>query len=100
MEAGFRSILRRCARAASAWLAAPLVAAPLVAQEPAQVVGDHASGFARIDAEDIDLHVRYLASPLLEGRDTPSRGLDLAAAYIARRFRAVGLQPAGDSLER
>ena len=41
-------------------------------------------------------HVSFLASDLLEGRDTPSRGLDVAAEYIASRFRAAGLEPAGD----
>jgi hypothetical protein len=79
---------------------APFAAHVDAAQAGAAQAGDHAAGFARIDAADIDAHVRFFASPLLEGRDTPSRGLDLAAAYIARRFRAVGLQPAGDSLER
>jgi hypothetical protein len=35
----------------------------------------------------------FLASDLLEGRDTPSRGLDIAAEYIAAQFRIVGLEP-------
>ena len=40
----------------------------------------------------------FLASDLLEGRDSPSRGLDIAANYIAAQFRAAGLEPgvAGD----
>jgi hypothetical protein len=38
----------------------------------------------------------FLASDLLEGRDTPSRGLDLAAEYIAAQFRSAGLEPGGD----
>jgi len=37
----------------------------------------------------------FLASDLLEGRDTPSRGLDLAAEYIAAQFRRAGLDPVG-----
>lgn len=41
-------------------------------------------------------HLFFLASDLLEGRNTPSRGLDLAAEYIAAQFRRAGLQPAGD----
>jgi len=36
----------------------------------------------------------YLASDALEGRDSPSHGLDLAADYIANRFREAGLAPA------
>jgi len=40
----------------------------------------------------------FLASDLLEGRDSPSRGLDIAAEYIATQFRIAGLEPgvAGD----
>lgn len=42
--------------------------------------------------------VSFLASDLLEGRDSPSRGLDIAAEYIASDFRRMGLEPiAGDS---
>ncbi len=40
--------------------------------------------------------VSFLASDELEGRDTPSHGLDMAAQYIAAQFRRAGLQPAGD----
>jgi hypothetical protein len=39
-------------------------------------------------------NLSFLASDLLEGRDTPSRGLDLAAEYIAAQFRRAGLEPA------
>jgi Peptidase family M28 len=40
----------------------------------------------------------YIASDELEGRDSPSRGLDLAAEYIADQFRRAGLEPGvGDS---
>jgi hypothetical protein len=38
----------------------------------------------------------FIASDLLEGRKTPSRGLDIAAEYIAAQFRRAGLEPAGD----
>lgn len=37
-------------------------------------------------------HVSFLASDLLEGRDTPSRGLDIAADYIASAFRSAPLE--------
>ena len=42
-------------------------------------------------------HVSFLASDLLEGRDSPSRGLDIAAEYIASQFRALDLEPLGDN---
>jgi hypothetical protein len=40
--------------------------------------------------------VSFLASDALEGRGTPSRGLDIAAEYVAAQFRRAGLEPAGD----
>lgn len=49
-----------------------------------------------IGANTLRGHLSFLASDLLEGRDTPSRGLDLAAEYIASQFRRFGLEPAGD----
>jgi hypothetical protein len=40
-------------------------------------------------------HVRYLADDKLEGRLTGSPGYLAAADYVARRFKEVGLEPAG-----
>lgn len=45
----------------------------------------------QISAESLRGHLSFLASDLLEGRCTPSRGGDIAA-----QFRRVGLQFAGD----
>ncbi|MEJ7606171.1 MAG: M28 family peptidase [Bryobacteraceae bacterium] len=42
--------------------------------------------------EALRAHVSFLASDLLEGRNTPSRGLDLAAAYIKSQFQIIGLR--------
>jgi len=44
-------------------------------------------------------HLSFIASDLLEGRATPSRGLDIAAEYIAAQFRRAGVEPAGDANE-
>ncbi len=49
-----------------------------------------------LTANGLKADVSFLASDLLEGRGTPSRGLDLAAEYIASQFRRAGLEPAGD----
>src|SRR5688572_33008870 len=38
--------------------------------------------------------IRYLSDDRLAGRMTGSSGADSAAAYLARRFERVGLQPA------
>ncbi len=51
---------------------------------------------SRLTANDLKADVSFLASDALEGRDTPSRGLDVAAEYIASEFRRAGLEPAGD----
>ena len=48
-------------------------------------------------ARRIEADVRFLADDLLEGRDTATRGHDLAALYVAQRLRAIGLSPAGDN---
>src|ERR1700677_1847391 len=55
-----------------------------------QTVADH------ISADSLRGHLSFLASDLLEGRNTPSRGLDLAAEFIASEYRRAGLEPAGD----
>jgi hypothetical protein len=49
----------------------------------------------RIRATSLRGDLSFLASDLLEGRDTPSRGLDIAAEYIAAQFRIAGLEPIG-----
>jgi hypothetical protein len=53
-------------------------------------------GLDRISADSLRGHLSFLASDLLEGRGTPSKGLDLAAEYIAAQFRRAGLEPIGD----
>lgn len=50
----------------------------------------------QVSANALRAHVSFLASDELEGRATPSRGLDVAAEYIAAQFRRAGLTPAGD----
>ena len=52
---------------------------------------------AAISAANIKSHIDFLASDLLEGRDTGSRGFDIGAQYVATRFAALGLDPAGDN---
>src|ERR1700730_6755899 len=50
----------------------------------------------RISSDSLRGHLSFIASDLLEGRSTPSRGLDIAAEYIASQFRRAGLEPVGD----
>jgi Zn-dependent M28 family amino/carboxypeptidase len=48
------------------------------------------------DPMRIKSHIRFLADDLLEGRDTGSRGHEIAALYIAAEFEKYGLKPGGD----
>ncbi len=41
-------------------------------------------------------HVEFMADDLLEGRDTGTRGYDLAARYVASELKAMGLEPGGE----
>ncbi|MEK7406744.1 MAG: M20/M25/M40 family metallo-hydrolase [Acidobacteriota bacterium] len=50
-------------------------------------------GAAEIDPNRYLEHVKYLASPELAGRGAGTEGLEKAAAYIARQFRSLKLQP-------
>ena len=50
----------------------------------------------RISADSLRGHLSFIASDLLEGRATPSRGQEIAAEYIAAQFRRAGLEPVGD----
>src|SRR5260370_18265312 len=51
---------------------------------------------AQLRANDLKADVSFLASDALQGRATPSPGLDIAAEYIAAQFRRAGLEPVGD----
>lgn len=48
-------------------------------------------------AAAIEGHMVFLASDELEGRDTGSRGHEIASLYIATQLQALGLEPAGDN---
>jgi Peptidase family M28 len=41
-------------------------------------------------------HVYVIADDSMLGRDTPSRGLEMTAQYVADNFNRVGLKPGGD----
>ena len=53
-------------------------------------------GFETITEEDVLADLTFLASPELEGRDSPSPGLRKAAAYISERLAAAGFGGAGE----
>src|SRR5689334_3160992 len=66
------------------------------AETPSTYTPAAEAALARISPNSLRGNLSFLASDLLEGRDTPSRGLDIAAEYIAAQFRRAGLEPAGD----
>lgn len=82
------SLLRRLI--VTAFAAAPLLSSA-AAPDPAT-----APLLERISASSMRGNLSFLASDALEGRGTPSRGLDIAAEYIAAQFRRAGLEPLGD----
>jgi len=48
---------------------------------------------ASITAEDMKKHLYIIAGKEMEGRDTPSPGLEKAADYIEAHFKSLGLLP-------
>src|SRR5262249_22808251 len=50
-----------------------------------------------ITEADVRRRVFLIADDSMGGRDTPSRGLDLTAQYVASEFKRFGLKPAGDA---
>jgi hypothetical protein len=72
-----------------------LGAGPLAAQaaEPA----GPADAASTITTSDVARRVGILAHDSMLGRDTPSRGLELTAEYVAGQFRRFGLRPGGEN---
>jgi Zn-dependent M28 family amino/carboxypeptidase len=50
-----------------------------------------------ITPADVKRRIEIIADDSMGGRDTPSRGLDATARYIASEFRRLGLTAGGDS---
>jgi peptidase M28-like protein len=74
------------------WLLPTLIGMPLWAQSG----GPQARAAETITGIDVMRRVGIIAADSMLGRDTPSRGLDLTAEYVASEFRRMGLEPAGD----
>lgn len=80
-------------------LAMPL--SPICAQRrrpaavPAAAAGAQ-KGVDQITAAQMQAFLTFIASDEMEGRDTPSRGLDTTAKFIAMNLTRWGFKPAGD----
>jgi hypothetical protein len=73
-----------------------LSTASLAQSSSVKISPEDQAALDRISANSLRGHLSFLASDLLEGRATPSRGLDIAAEYIAAQFRRAGLEAVGD----
>nr|MBA2353164.1 hypothetical protein [Acidobacteriota bacterium] len=75
--------------------ASTLAHRPLIGQD--QSGAAHATpGAAVITDAQLRDYLTFIASDLLEGRETPSRGLDIAAAFLSTQLARWGITPAGD----
>lgn len=65
------------------------------------LLGASAGLWAQLPAEALvprlRYHVYYLADDSLAGRQTGSKGEEMAASYLIKQFNDMGLQPAGDA---
>ena len=54
-------------------------------------------GIDTISASQMKDYLTFIASDEMEGRDTPSRGLDITAKFLAMNLSRWGFKPAGDN---
>ncbi|HEV7797665.1 MAG TPA: M28 family peptidase, partial [Pyrinomonadaceae bacterium] len=62
---------------------------------PASLVSQR--GADTITAAQLKDYLSFIASDVMEGRDTPSRGLDTTAQFLALNLSRWGFKPAGDN---
>ena len=68
------------------------------AQAPAIKISADEKKYAEgITAKQLSDYLHFIASDEMEGRDTPSRGLDTTARFIAMNLSSWGFKPAGDN---
>jgi hypothetical protein len=72
--------------------AVPALIAVLVARTQAQTPASIQAA-ETITAAELARHISVLADDSMQGRDTPSRGLERTAQYIAAQFATAGLTP-------
>jgi len=68
----------------------------VLVEKPLTVPDRLKSGFESITAKDSITMLSYISSDLMEGRETATRGYQLAAEYAASLFSLWKLKPAGD----
>ena len=76
--------------------AAPTVALAQRSAGPVRSASARPPAGSVITPAEIDGHLRFLSSDLLEGRAPATRGGELAASYIASQLRAAGIEPGAE----
>src|SRR5215510_11469550 len=84
-----------CVSLRRGWPATSLVLAALFIVTTGQAASR--GGPSSLEPRDLREWLTYIASDELQGRDTFSAGLGLAAAYIENHLREWGVRPAGDN---
>jgi Zn-dependent M28 family amino/carboxypeptidase len=87
----FSPFYRLCA--AVLYAAISVSAAQPEALKPLRPTSDLRKALEVITPDSLGADLSFLSSDALRGRYTPSPGLDIAAEFIASRFRASGLEP-------
>jgi Zn-dependent M28 family amino/carboxypeptidase len=75
--------------------ASPVTFAQRAKRAPAAATSPHGNTDG-ITAAQLKSYLDFVASDEMEGRDTPSRGLDTTAKFIAMNLGMWGFKPAGD----
>jgi Zn-dependent M28 family amino/carboxypeptidase len=70
--------------------------AAAAARASAKAVRAVPRGATSITAAEMRDYLTFIASDEMEGRDTPSRGLDTTARFLGMEMARLGLKPAGD----
>jgi hypothetical protein len=70
-----------------------LIATPVAAQTSTPL----SKAAATITTLEVARRIGIIADDSMMGRDTPSKGLDRTAQYVADQFQQFGLRPGGDS---
>jgi len=53
---------------------------------------------SQVNADNIRAHIEFLADDTLQGRDTGSKGYQIAVNYVKSYFKQLGLTPMGESI--
>jgi hypothetical protein len=73
-----------------------LVPSAALAQKSVKITPQERKIAEAITAAQLSDYLHFVASDEMEGRDTPSRGLDITAKFIATMLSRWGFKPAGD----